>query len=222
MLETMRRYSIGITLVLLILCGAVLLTLELRQAHARSSRMASRARLERITGAAYRSYQNGLGALQDRNDPLAEQEFRRSLQADPQNPAAWLALADILKRQKKSEEALACFRTALRPHPEWNPMRINYWRASGQVDPESVLGYAELCESLGNVQEATAAYAAVVEAVDRKQGHMFPKDISEVAPSLKNRAYLVIALWRNLQGRQAEASSAYAKAGVPKALRKNE
>jgi tetratricopeptide (TPR) repeat protein len=222
MLETMRRYRVGITLALLILCGAVLLKLEWRQSHARRSRMADRARLERITGVSYRSYQRGLRALQDRDDVLAEQEFRRSLQDDSQNPAAWLALADLLRKQKKSEEALACFRTALGPHPEWNPMRINYWRAAGQVDPEPVLGYAELCESLGNVQEATAAYAEVVVAVDHKQSHMFPKDVSEVAPSLKKRAYLAIAFWRDSQGRQAEASSAYAKAGVHKAQRKNE
>ncbi|MCW3096395.1 MAG: hypothetical protein JWL77_2013 [Chthonomonadaceae bacterium] len=219
-LETMRRYSVGITLALLILCGAVLLKLGLRQSHARSSRMANRARLERVTGASYRSYQNGLIALQDRDDALAEQEFRRSLQADPQNPAAWLALADVLKKQKKSEEALACFRTALGPHPGWNPVRISYWRATGQVDPELVLDYADLCESLDKVQEATAAYAEVVTAVDHKQSHMFPKDVSEVAPSLRKRAYLAIAFWRDSQGRHAEASSAYAKAGVHKALRK--
>ena len=212
MLETIRRYSNRITFLLLALCGvALLLYSTFHHAPTRGVRKSNGLPMMRPPSTAYRSYLHGLLAP---NATITEQDFRRSIREDGKNPITWLALAELLRRQNRLKEALADYRMAFKPHPDWDAEWLSYWHKSGQIDPEAALRYAQLCDTPGNGKEAAVAYAGVNSAVEYKHLRALKGFDWKVVSSPKKSAYLAIAYWRDNQKRHTEALAAYALAGV--------
>ncbi len=213
MMETIRRHSNKITFVLMAFCGLVLLLLypTLHHAPKHGVRTSNGVPLVRPPSIAYRSY---LRALLAANATVAEQELRRSIREDGKNPMVWLALAELLQKQNRRKEALADYRAAFNPHPDWDAQWRFSWHMSGQIDPEAALRYAQLCDTPGNGKEADAAYVGVQSAVAYKHLRALKKFDWKVVSTPKKRAYLAIAYWRDNQKRHTEALSAYTLAGV--------
>lgn len=155
---------------------------------------------------------DGYAAMRKGNISLAEHDFRRSIEIEEHNRFAWLALADLYCRHGRSIEALPCYRMALGSHPKWRSTLVSQW--DGGPDPESVLRYAKLCDSIGQKQEADHAYKAVVVSVEFRQA--LALQYKEFAPgsSPSQRAYTAIGVWRDHKGQRQQADLAYQTAGV--------
>lgn len=198
MIETIRRHNTLITVCLLGLCVSALLYAKSTEKASDSgaSKEGRRAILVR-TSAAYQLYGYGRQALLSNKDAAAAGAFRASIKAEPQNPLAWVALADLRRRQGKSVEAILCYQMALGPHPDWNSLMVSYWDAAGQTDPEAALHYAQLCESMKLEKEATMGYTAVVAAVAHRGANGVQAIQQGTTSSPKQKAALAIALWRD-------------------------
>jgi tetratricopeptide (TPR) repeat protein len=216
MIEIIRRYSTVITVCLLALCAATLLYSQFRPTPGDSNATSGRRALYVRTSTSYQLYQYGMKALQERKDAVAEQDFRASIRSEEQNPLAWVALAELLRKQGKATEALRCYQNGLGLHPDWSSMMISYWDAAGQVDPETALRYAQLCDSLGHAMEAETAYAGVVSAVEHRRVPGLRKIRQQTSASPRQKASLAIALWRDHRHRQVETGPAMMKTGLPK------
>ncbi len=79
---------------------------------------------------------------------LAEQEYRRATELDPDNADAFLGLGSALKPQAEYDAADAAFREAIR-------LRARYWRVYE--------GYAAFLYEQGRLPEAIAQYRRAVE-----------------------------------------------------------
>lgn len=212
MLETIRRYSNLITCCLLALSAGVLFYAF--RVHPPGRTEAHRKGRFTLISPPSQTYQNGLDALKNHNEALAEQRFRSAVQEDKQNMPAWLSLAGLLQKEGRGEEAFSCYRVALAPHPEWNSVKNRFWQLTGQIDPEEALHYAQLCVSLNRTQEIETAYGYVIRAVERKSV-FWPKGSEwTTVSSSEKRAYLAIALWHHSQGCPAKARPASRKAGI--------
>ena len=74
-----------------------------------------------VPGQTRKEFQHACGAVSDKKVSKAEGYLRKALRADPQYPAAWVLLGQILKAQQKPEEARNACSQALKVDPNYLP-----------------------------------------------------------------------------------------------------
>jgi tetratricopeptide (TPR) repeat protein len=74
-----------------------------------------------VPGQTRKDFQRACGAVNDKKVSKAESYLRKALRADPQYPAAWVLLGQILKTQQKPEEARIACSQALKVDPNYLP-----------------------------------------------------------------------------------------------------
>lgn len=94
-------------------------------------------------------------AMRRKDYATAEEDYRLSLSLG-RNPEVRLRLADAIEKQGVSEEALAGYRSALKPHS-----------SSMSEDPGLLIHYGELALSLGHRDEAAAAFGRAIHTASR-------------------------------------------------------
>lgn len=74
-----------------------------------------------VPGKARKDFQRACSAASDKKPAKAEEHLRKALQDDAQYPAAWVLLGQVLKEQKKSDDARSACSQALRVDPDYLP-----------------------------------------------------------------------------------------------------
>jgi Tfp pilus assembly protein PilF len=75
----------------------------------------------KVEGAARKAFQHGCGAASHKNLSKAEEQLRKALRDNPQYPAAWVLLGQVLKAEQKPEDASDACSQALKVDPNYLP-----------------------------------------------------------------------------------------------------
>jgi tetratricopeptide (TPR) repeat protein len=74
-----------------------------------------------VPGQIHKDFQHACNSVSDKKFSKAEGYLRKALRADPQYPAAWVLLGQILKAQQKPEDARNACSQALKVDPNYLP-----------------------------------------------------------------------------------------------------
>jgi Tfp pilus assembly protein PilF len=75
----------------------------------------------KVDGVARKAFQHGCGAASHKNLSKAEEQLRKAIRNDPQYPAAWVLLGQVLKAEQKPDDARDACSQALKVDPNYLP-----------------------------------------------------------------------------------------------------